>query len=229
LYELYEQATNRSASMSVLNPPAAELCHFFFDFGRVIELHYPRATKAERVQMLRLVAAHAEDTSRSRRRAQANLHRSDIVKVFGKIDLNGSGGIDLKELLAAAVRVGLSHDEAGALCERFLAVQSAGKGVTQPGGAAAAADATIDVDQFTELLVDNETLMKLMDGMLVEGRAERDRAERRRQGIRMGTGRAPRWHGPFEAHRPCLADLRTDQQLEELYEQQRRRGLIFSQ
>lgn len=229
LYELHQLALNRSMSMAVLQPGAVESCPTFLDFGRVLELHYPRATRWERGQMLRLVAAHEEAASRSRRRAQVNLHRSNIVEVFGKIDLNGSGGIDLRELLAAAVRVGLEPDEAEALRERFVAVQSGGKGATQGGGAvAAAADVTIDVDQFTELLVENEVLIKLMDGVLVEGRAERELAERRQQGILVGRGRAPRWHGACQAHRPCLADLKTDRQREELLEQHWKRGPMLS-
>jgi hypothetical protein len=170
------------------------------------------------------------------------LHRSNIVEVFGRIDVDGSGGINLHELLAAAVRVGLGPDEADELRERFLAVHSGGQRASQsngqrtppglgqrvtPGGVPVPSDATIDVEQFTELLVENELLIKLMEGMLVEGKAERERAERRQQGVVGGAGRAMRWHGAVETHRPCLADLRTDQQREELLEQQRKRGTLL--
>jgi hypothetical protein len=73
LFELHRQALDRSMSMAVLRPAAVESSHTFLDFGRVLELHFPRATRRERAQMLRVVAAHEEATSRSRRRAQVRL------------------------------------------------------------------------------------------------------------------------------------------------------------
>jgi len=211
LYELHRQALDRTLSLAEIKPTSVENSQIFLDFEQVLALHFTQATRQQLNEMMHIANDHEEERQRSRRRQKAVLRRAEIVEIFGMIDVDHSGDIDLNELLAAAVKVGFNLAEAEQLSKRF----------TTSGHTAG-----INIEQFTELLATNEALLKLMDGLLAEGRLQKEREEKRNRGIVLGRRKGTRRSSVTSTHRPSLADLRIDRQRDELLEQQRKRGVL---